>query len=70
MEHCPFSWYYSPHFPAIDKEKKEKKRKEKGGKSTQVTNEREKNKRENSKDHTETNFRDMVHIGMPLYKYV
>lgn len=44
--------------------------KEKWRKSKQVTNEREKNKGENSKDHTGTNVRDMVHIGTPLYKYV
>jgi len=31
---------------------------------------REKNKGENSKVYTETNFRDVVNIGMSLYKYV
>jgi hypothetical protein len=29
-----------------------------------------KNKGENSKVYTETNFRDVVNIGMSLYKYV
>ena len=39
-------------------------------KKKQTGDRREKNKWENSKDYTETNIRDVVNIGMSLYKYV
>jgi hypothetical protein len=61
MAHAPFSWYYSKYLQT--KKKGKEKKKHKGDR-------REKNKGENSKDYTETNFRDVVNIGMSLYKYV
>ena len=68
MLHVPFSWYYSTHFPAESKILQTKKKgKEKKKHTSDI---REKNKGQNRKDYTETNFRDVVNIGMSLYKYV
>jgi hypothetical protein len=68
MLHVPFSWYYSTHFPAESKILHTKK---KGNEKKKHTDDRrEKNRVENSKYYTENSFRDVVNIGMPLYKYV
>ena len=68
MLHVPFSRYYNTHLKAESKILQTKKKGKENKKHT--SDRREENKGGNSKDYTETNFRDVVNISMSLYKYV